>query len=182
MPRRGPVLGRNVQREWLAETRPGQDVKKQPSSLYNALAEDVHLRLWVERSIWGRGKDTESQIDGLMSQAVRYFLNEKLYETDKKMVGDKSPLSAPGIVAEIARIVQMPRLYISSGTVATGSSLWSSSSGIGTLQKVGSTALQTSNAKNATATVKIPKPSWLLARASLPRRAFGRELPHGRSM
>jgi hypothetical protein len=100
----GRFFGRNVHREWLAETRPGQDVKKQPSSLYNALAEDVHLRLWVERSVWGQDKDTESQIDGLTGQAVRYFLSEKLYETNKKMVGDKSPLSGPGIVAEIARI------------------------------------------------------------------------------
>jgi hypothetical protein len=100
----GRFFGRNRRREELTKSGPGINVRQQPSSLYNALAEDGYLRLWVERSVWSRDNDTESQIDGLMGQAVRYFLSERLYETNKKMVGDKTPLPSPGTVAEISRI------------------------------------------------------------------------------
>lgn len=78
--------------------------KVQPASLYYALDESEFLRLWIERSVWTRDDDAEEHLKNLTRVAVNYFLTEKLAKTGKSMVGDKTPLSSPNIIREIAEI------------------------------------------------------------------------------
>lgn len=74
------------------------------SSLYNALADSEWLRLWVERSVWGRKEDPEEHIKNLTRLSINYFMSRRLAKTKKKVVGDKTPLLKPHIAREISEI------------------------------------------------------------------------------
>jgi hypothetical protein len=102
----GRFFGRHSRHEHLKGMQTSEHIrfKVQPSSLYNALADDEYLRLWIERSVWTRDGDPEEHLRKLINQAVRYFLTEKLSETNKRMVGDKTPLASTEIVKEISLI------------------------------------------------------------------------------
>jgi hypothetical protein len=102
----GRFFGQSVRRDHLKGMHTSEHIrfKLQPSSLYNALAADEHLRLWIERSVWSRDDDPEEHLRKLTRQAVRYFLTEKLSRTNKRMVGDKTPLASKEIVKEISII------------------------------------------------------------------------------
>lgn len=80
------------------------DVKKQPSSLHNALAGSEYLRFWIERSVWSREEDARTHLDNLMRLSTNYFLAHELEKTGKKMVGDKTPLLDDDVIGEVARI------------------------------------------------------------------------------
>ncbi len=71
------------------------------SSFYNALLGSEYLRLWIERSVWTRDGDPDEQLVRLARVAVNFFLTEALAKTDKKIVGDKTPLLSPEFVEEI---------------------------------------------------------------------------------
>ena len=71
------------------------------SSLYNALLSSEYLRLWIERSVWTKDGDPDEQLVRLARVAVNFFLTEALAKTDKKIVGDKTPLLSPEFVEEI---------------------------------------------------------------------------------
>lgn len=69
-----------------------------PSSLYNALAESEHLRLWIERSVWTAADriSPADHVDNLTRLAVEYFMNRRLSRLrrrnpNKRVVGDKTP-------------------------------------------------------------------------------------------
>jgi hypothetical protein len=75
-----------------------------PTSLYGALADSEYLQAWVERSIWTRGKDVDECLTGLTHAAITYFLTERLSETGKRIVGDKTPFLTTEILDEISVI------------------------------------------------------------------------------
>ena len=50
----------------------------QPSSLHRALLDADYLRSWVERSVWTRDGDTNSQLDALTQAAVVHLLTAAL--------------------------------------------------------------------------------------------------------
>lgn len=102
----GRFFDRGMQRDRLKDMRTSEHIrnKVQPSSLYYALAESEYLRFWIERSVWTRDDDPEEHIRNLTRLAVNYFLTEKLAETGKKMVGDKTPLSGPNVIREVAEV------------------------------------------------------------------------------
>src|SRR5919202_773346 len=62
-----------------------------PISLYGAISESEYLRAWIESSPWTRDRDTEKLLAGLTRLATAYFLSQRLSETGKKIVGDKTP-------------------------------------------------------------------------------------------
>jgi hypothetical protein len=108
----GRIFGRDFYRE---------DFKRmeletiQPSSLYRAILDSEYLRLWVERSVWTRGKDVNECLTGLTHAAITYFLSERLSETGKRIVGDKTPflstetMSEIGVIFPEAKVIHMIR-------------------------------------------------------------------------
>lgn len=82
-----------------------------PSSLYNALAESEHLRLWMERSVWTREDDIEEHFNNLTRESIRYFLTQKLSKSGgKRIVGDKTPFTGRTVVREMGEIYPEARV------------------------------------------------------------------------
>ena len=101
----GRFFDRSMRREHFKDMQTSAETTKQllqPSSLYNALAEDEYLRMWVERSVWSRDDEPEEHLKNLTRMATEYFLTAKLSASGKRMAGDKTPLSSDTVVAEIA--------------------------------------------------------------------------------
>src|SRR5919199_4687878 len=73
-----------------------------PSSLYGAISGSKYLKAWVDRSVWARGRDTDTHLVNLTRLAVDYFLAEQLSKTDKRIVGDKTPFVSAEVVEEIS--------------------------------------------------------------------------------
>ena len=102
----GWFFGRNVRYEnhkRMETDAEGRTLR--PASLYNALAEDEYLRMWLERTPWTRDGDVEEHLADLTREAVRLFLTKKLSQSGKRVVGDKTPLLSPGVVGEIGAIM-----------------------------------------------------------------------------
>lgn len=96
--------GRFFGRDWKEPGMRKRQVTKQPSSLSYALSGSDYLRLWLERSVWSREEDPDEHLDNLTRMAIDYFLARRLSKTGKRIVGDKTPLLAPGLVKEIGEI------------------------------------------------------------------------------
>jgi hypothetical protein len=60
--------------------------------------------MWVERSVWAREGDVARHLDNLTRLATEHFLLGRLGETNKKLVGDKSPLLNEDFIQEVSRI------------------------------------------------------------------------------
>src|SRR5215204_7608017 len=96
--------GRFFGADWKKEILKEETKNRQPSSLYNALLGSEYLRLWVERSPWSRDGDADEHLKNLTRLATNYFLTEQLKKSNKKIVGDKSPLISMHIIEEISEI------------------------------------------------------------------------------
>jgi hypothetical protein len=97
----GRFFGREWQREDLREAR----APVPPRSLYGAMYNSEDLRLWIGRSVWGGEDELDDHLDNLSSMAIDYFLKQKLAESGKRIVGDKTPfLPDTDILEEIARL------------------------------------------------------------------------------
>jgi hypothetical protein len=108
----GRFFGRETRAEDLVDMQVGQAMRKKiaPSSLYNAMLNAEYLRLWIERSVWTRKGDPEEHLNELTRLAIDHFLKGELSKTKKKLVGDKTPLSSPEHVKEIATIYPRARV------------------------------------------------------------------------
>jgi hypothetical protein len=96
--------GRFFSASWhRADLDPESD-KALASSLYYALTHSDHLRLWIERSVWSRDDDPDEHLKALMRLATDYFLTAQLSETDKMLVGDKSPLQDEEFMREVSEV------------------------------------------------------------------------------
>lgn len=96
--------GRFFDGGWRQKNLKREGVERPPSSLYHALLDAEYLRLWIERSVWSRDEPADEHLDNLTRMTVDYFLQGELLKTNKRMVGDKSPLLTPRTIEEIARI------------------------------------------------------------------------------
>jgi hypothetical protein len=97
--------GRIFNREWGRDDFRHLEVKVPPRSLYGALSGSEDLRLWAQRSIWGKEEDVEKHIDNLTRLAIDYFLQQRLSNTRNTIVGDKTPfLVGSNVLEEIQRI------------------------------------------------------------------------------
>ena len=76
----------------------------QPTSLYRAILDSEYLRLWVERSVWTRDRDADASLTRLTRLAITHFLTERLSETGKRIVGDKTPFLSAETISEISVI------------------------------------------------------------------------------
>ena len=96
--------GRFFGADWRQKSVRRIDPRRPPSSLYNAVLDAKFLRLWVERSVWGREDDADEHLRNLTRMSIDYFLLGELAKSGKKLVGDKSPLLVPGTIGEISAI------------------------------------------------------------------------------
>src|SRR5918998_530343 len=96
--------GRFFAADWRRANFDPEGTRALASSLYYALLDSEYLRLWVERSVWAREGDTATHLDNLTRLATEHFLLGQLRKTDKKIVGDKSPLLDTGFIEEVARV------------------------------------------------------------------------------
>jgi hypothetical protein len=74
-------------------------------SLQQRLRESNELRDWISRSSWTRDAEPTQVADVLTVAIVRRLLAGAAAGTPARVVGDKTPLSSVGVVAEIARLV-----------------------------------------------------------------------------
>lgn len=87
----------------------GKDLDKRrgtlaPSSLYGVFADSEYLRAWLKSSAWTRRDDPEKHVNNLTRMSIDYFLGEKLANTNKKIVGDKTPFISEECIEEISTI------------------------------------------------------------------------------
>lgn len=75
-----------------------------PTSLHGAILGSEYLRAWIDRSVWAGDGDTDRHLADLTRLAVDHFLFERLSETNKKIVGDKTPFVRAEFVEEISAI------------------------------------------------------------------------------
>ena len=73
-------------------------------SLYGAVSDTEDLRRWIERSVWARGDDVDEHLDEITALLTRHFLEKKLADTNKRIVGDKTPFTGDAVIEEMARI------------------------------------------------------------------------------
>src|ERR671921_761823 len=96
--------GRFFAADWRRANFDPEGTQTLASSLYYALLHSEYLRMWVERSVWGREDDAARHLDNLTRLAIEHFLVGRLGETNKKVVGDKSPLLGEDFIQEVSRI------------------------------------------------------------------------------
>jgi hypothetical protein len=102
--------GRFFAADWRRANFDPEGTQALASSLYYALLDSEYLRLWVERSVWAREGDTGGHLDNLTRLATEHFLLAQLRKTDKKLVGDKSPLLGADFIEEVSRIYPEARV------------------------------------------------------------------------
>ena len=102
--------GRFFAADWRRANFDPEGTRALASSLYYALLDSEYLRLWIERSVWAREADAARHLDNLTRLATEHFLMEQLRETNKKLVGDKSPLLGADFIEEVARIYPEARV------------------------------------------------------------------------
>lgn len=97
--------GRFFNKDWYREDLEEMEARVPPRSLYGSLSNSKDLRLWLERSVWGRSGDTDEHLANLTRLAVDYFMQQRLAESGKRIVGDKTPfLPGAEVIKEIAKI------------------------------------------------------------------------------
>lgn len=96
--------GRFFGRDWRREDLKNEQVSVPPRSLYGAMRESEYLRYWIERSVWSRGGDLDEQLAGVTRAVSDYFLEQKLAESGKSIVGDKTPLLTPEFIRDISEV------------------------------------------------------------------------------
>jgi Sulfotransferase domain len=96
--------GRFFAADWRRANFDPEGTRALASSLYYALLHSEYLRLWVERSVWAREGDAARHLDNLTRLATEHFLVGRLRKTNKKLVGDKSPLLDENFIQEVSRI------------------------------------------------------------------------------
>jgi hypothetical protein len=102
--------GRFFAADWRRANFDPENTQALASSLYYALLHSEYLRLWVERSVWTRGGEAAGHLDNLTRLATEHFLAGQLRETNKTLVGDKSPLLNADFIQEVSRIYPEARV------------------------------------------------------------------------
>lgn len=117
--------GRFFGADWRQKSVKRIDVRRPPSSLYNAVLDAKFLRFWIERSVWSRDDDADEHLRNVTRLSIDYFLLGELARSGKRLVGDKSPLLVPETMAEISAIYPEAKVVhiIRDGRDATVSAL-----------------------------------------------------------
>jgi hypothetical protein len=108
----GRFFGRELRNEEAKAVQAARVVnaKNPPSSLHNAMLDAEYLKLWIESSVWSRDDDPEEHLAKLTRLAIDHFLMEKLSKTNKRLVGDKTPLFTTDVLKETILIYPEAKL------------------------------------------------------------------------
>lgn len=98
----GRFFGRSYERPDIKRM---QSRTLQPSSLHRALLDADYLRAWIERSVWTRDEDAEEVLDELVGVCTRHLLERALDDSEKSLVGDKTPFLSADTIVELAAII-----------------------------------------------------------------------------
>lgn len=79
-------------------------------SLERALLGSADLREWAARSAWTRAADYEQSARAWSAALVRAIMGGALVQSGKRVVGDKTPLNGPGVVAGIGAMLPEARV------------------------------------------------------------------------
>jgi hypothetical protein len=77
--------------------------KDTSNALHGALARSKELKRWLSHNPWTL-RDQDPNLEDIVANTIIYLMQEKLRKTNKKIVGDKSPFTTPGVVEEICSI------------------------------------------------------------------------------
>jgi hypothetical protein len=77
--------------------------KDTSNALHGALARSKELKRWLSHNPWTL-RDQDPNLEDIVANTINYLMQEKLRKTNKKIVGDKSPFTTPGVVEEISSI------------------------------------------------------------------------------
>jgi hypothetical protein len=73
-------------------------------SLHGALLASKPLREWVESSGWTRGRDFREEVGEMTAILADHVLARELARSEKRMVGDKTPLTTVTMLREVAKL------------------------------------------------------------------------------
>ena len=73
------------------------------NALHGALARSKELERWLGHNPWTL-REQDPDLEDIVANTIDYLMREKLRKTKKRIVGDKSPFTVPGVVEEIATI------------------------------------------------------------------------------
>jgi glycosyltransferase involved in cell wall biosynthesis len=73
-------------------------------SLHGALLASKPLRDWAENSAWTRGRDFRQEIGEMTAILADHILARELARSGKRLVGDKTPLTTPTMLREVAKL------------------------------------------------------------------------------
>jgi hypothetical protein len=73
------------------------------NALHGALARSKELKRWLGHNPWTL-REQDPDLEDIVANTINYLMQEKLKKTRKRIVGDKSPFTVPGVVEEIAAI------------------------------------------------------------------------------
>ncbi len=100
--------GWDDEKEWMSRE---PDSWYQGGALYGAMTHSGPIKYWMERpSFWSRKGGPEDRLNSMAGAAVKHFLRARLVKTDKRMVGDKTPLPGPDTVREISAAIPEARI------------------------------------------------------------------------
>lgn len=112
----GYLFDRNYRQEEFRQFKESHP-RLQVTSLYNAILNAEHLRMWLERSVWTAGEDVQQRLDDLTRLAVDHILTERLSKTNKRIVGDKTPFVSAKVLYEMDVNANDRDVYAETGTV-----------------------------------------------------------------
>jgi len=73
-------------------------------SLHGALLASKPLREWAESSGWTRGRDFRQEVSEMTAILADHVLARELARSEKRMVGDKTPLTTTTMLREVAKL------------------------------------------------------------------------------
>jgi hypothetical protein len=77
--------------------------KGKSNALHGALARSKEFNRWLGHNPWTL-RDQDPNLEDIVANTINYLMQEKLRKTNKKIVGDKSPFTTPGVVEEISSV------------------------------------------------------------------------------
>jgi LPS sulfotransferase NodH len=73
------------------------------NALHGALSRSKELKRWLAHNPWTL-RDEDPNLDDIVANTINYLMQEKLRKTNKRIVGDKSPFTTPGMIEEISSV------------------------------------------------------------------------------
>ena len=91
-------------RDWTVQDLEDEKTGVPPKTLYGAIHGSELLRLWLKKTIWSRDEDIEKHLAAITRGTSDHVLAEKLAQSGKRIVGDKTPFLTPDIMKDVGEL------------------------------------------------------------------------------